>query len=82
MEVLQKPSADESEKENTLQIIETSDDWRLWIMQYLHTGELFTNLVEARILNVRAAHFVIIDDTLYKCSFFMLLLKCLCPREA
>ena len=48
-------------------------------MQYLLTSELPIGPIVARIVKVQEAHFVIIDDILYKHTFFMLLLRYLSP---
>ena len=56
----------------------------LWIdpiMAYLKTGELPRNKIEARMLRIKAAHYVIYDDKLYRRGYSMPLLKCVTPAE-
>ena len=46
--------------------IEEQDEWMTPIIRYLKEGWLPEDKVEARKILIRAAHFVIIDDILYK----------------
>ncbi|KAI3448541.1 hypothetical protein Pfo_005206 [Paulownia fortunei] len=56
--------------------------WKDNIIQYLTTGELPDNPVDARKLKTRAARFLIIDGELYKRGFSQPYLKCLTPIKA
>ncbi|KAI3446714.1 hypothetical protein Pfo_003379 [Paulownia fortunei] len=56
--------------------------WKDNIIQYLTTGELPDNPVDAQKLKTRAARFLIIDGELYKRGFSQPYLKCLTPTKA
>ncbi|KAI3461303.1 hypothetical protein Pfo_017966 [Paulownia fortunei] len=56
--------------------------WKDNIIQYLTTGELPDNPVDARKLKTRASRFLIIDGELYKRGFSQPYLKCLTPIKA
>ncbi|KAI3465162.1 hypothetical protein Pfo_021825 [Paulownia fortunei] len=56
--------------------------WKDNIIQYLRTGELTDNPVDAQKLKTRAARFLIIDGELYKRGFSQPYLKCLTPTKA
>ena len=52
------------------------------IVAYLKTDELYENKIEARILKLKAACYVIYDNKLYRKGYSMPLLKCVTPSEA
>ena len=52
------------------------------ILAYLKTGELPEDKMEARILRVKAACYVIYDDKLYRNGYSTSLLKYVTPYEA
>ncbi|XP_052172185.1 uncharacterized protein LOC127788113 [Diospyros lotus] len=80
MEVLQRPSADESE-EGVL-YIDMVDDWRMPMLKYLPSQELSAAPLETKRLKTNAAHFTVIGQELYKRGYSAPLLKCLGAQEA
>ena len=52
------------------------------IVMYLKTGEHPEDKIEAHILRLKAALYVLYDDKLYRIGYFMPLLKCATPLEA
>ena len=52
------------------------------IVHYLKEGWLFEDKAETRKIQIRAAHFVIIDDMLYKRGYSLLYLRCASSEEA
>ena len=52
------------------------------IVHYLKEGWLFDDKAETRKIQIRAAHFVIIDDMLYKRGYSLLYLRCASSEEA
>ena len=52
------------------------------IIAYLKNSELPEEKMEARILQLKAAHYVLYDDKLYRRGYSMPLLKCVLPTEA
>ena len=52
------------------------------MVSYLENGELSENKTEARISILKATHYVIYDDKLYRSGYSMLLLKYVTPSEA
>ena len=62
IEIRRQPS---TEGEQVLKIKE-QDEWMTPIVRYLKEGWLRENKTEARKIQIRAAHFVIIDDVLYR----------------
>ena len=51
------------------------------IIAYLKNCELPQEKMEARILRLKAARYMLYDDKLYKKGYLMLLLKCVLPME-
>ena len=62
METRGQPST-EGEQVPTVQ---KQGDWMTPIVHFLKEGRLLVNKTEARNVQIRAAHFIIIDDVLYK----------------
>ena len=56
--------------------------WMDPIITYLKNGELPEGKIEAQILRLKIARYVLYDDKLYKRGYSMLLLKCVPPSEA
>ena len=52
------------------------------IIAYLKNGELPEEKMEARILRLKAAHYVLYDDKLFRRGYSMPLMKCVLPMEA
>ena len=55
--------------------------WNEPIIVYLKTGLQPEDKIEARILWLKAALYVLYDDKLYRRGYFMPLLKCATPSE-
>ena len=55
--------------------------WMDPIIAYLKNGELPKNKTEVKILSLKAAHYVIYDDKLYRRGYLMPLLKCVTLYE-
>ena len=51
------------------------------IVVYLKTGEQPGEKTKARILRLKAAHYVLYNNKLYRRGYFMPLLKCVTPLE-
>ena len=62
--------------------LEQEHTWKDLIIAYLKNSELLENKMEARNLRLKAAHYVIYDDKLYRRRYSMPLLKCVVPFEA
>ncbi|KAI3470508.1 hypothetical protein Pfo_027171 [Paulownia fortunei] len=62
--------------------LSSKPSWKDNIVQYLTTGELPDNPVDAGKLKIRAARFLIVDGELYKRGFSQPYLKCLTPTKA
>ena len=56
--------------------------WMDPIIIYLKNGELPKEKMEAHILPLKAARYLLYDDKLYKRGYSMPLLKCVLPKEA
>ena len=56
--------------------------WMDPIIAYLKTGKQPKDNMEARILQLKAARYVLYDDMLYRKGYSMPLLKCAIPSEA
>ena len=56
--------------------------WMDPIIAYLKNGELPEEKMEARILQLKAARYVLYDDKLYRRGYSMPLLKCVLPTKA
>ena len=69
MEFLTKPSI----------LVEPS--WMDTIVTYLKTGKQLEDKIEARILRLKVARYVLYDDKLYRRGYSMPLLKCATPSE-
>ena len=65
-----------------IQAIDVGEDWTTPLKGYLRSGSLPDGKDAARRLKVRAARFVLINDTLYKRGFSRPYLRCLCQGEA
>ena len=51
------------------------------IIAYLKNGELLEEMTEARILQLKAARYMLYDDKLYRKGYSMPLLKWILPTE-
>ena len=56
--------------------------WMDLIIAYLKNGELPEEKTEAHILQLKAAHYVLYDDKLYRKGYSMPLLECVLMEEA
>ena len=56
--------------------------WMDHIIAYVRNGELPEGKTKARILRLKAVHYVLYDDKLYMKGYSMPLLKCIPPSEA
>ena len=56
--------------------------WMDPIAAYLKNGEVSKDKTKACILRLKAAHYVLYDEKLYRKGYSMLLLKCVPPSEA
>ena len=56
--------------------------WMDPIVQLLKIGEQLEDKTKARMLRLKAAHYVLYDDKLYRRDYSMPLLKCATPSEA
>ena len=56
--------------------------WMDPIITYLKNGELLEEKTNNRVLRLKAAHYVLYDDKLYRRGYSMPLLKCVPPSEA
>ena len=54
----------------------TKDSWMTLVIQYLKDGVLQEDKKKARMLRLKAAHYTLYDDHLYKRGFSTPLLKC------
>ena len=59
--------------------IKEQDKWMIPIVHYLKEGWLPKDKTEVRKIQIRAAHFVIIDDVLYRRGYSLPYLRC--PRS-
>ena len=80
LECKSTPSVDDDEQ--TICSIEEGNNWMQPIVTYLRDGSLPSDKVEAKKLQIKAVRYVIIDDTLYKRSYSLPLLRCVGPNEA
>ena len=62
--------------------IKDQDEWMTPIIRYLKEGWLPEDKTEVRKIQIRADHFVIIDDVLYKRDCSLLYLRCANTEEA
>uniref|UniRef100_A0A2N9I9Y3 Uncharacterized protein n=1 Tax=Fagus sylvatica TaxID=28930 RepID=A0A2N9I9Y3_FAGSY len=69
-------------EEETVNSIKDNVSWMSPIVRYLKEGKLPTDKMEARKLRIRASHFQLLDDILYKMGFSRPHLRCLSPEEA
>ncbi|KAK3005307.1 hypothetical protein RJ639_016917 [Escallonia herrerae] len=65
-----------------VETIEQEPCWMDMIVTYLSIGELPGERHEARNLRVKAARYALVEGTLYKKSFSLPYLRCLCPSES
>ena len=56
--------------------------WMDLIVAYLKNGELPKNKTKGQILRLKATHYVIYNDKLYRRRYLMPFLKCVAPLEA
>ncbi|XP_059290110.1 uncharacterized protein LOC132043654 [Lycium ferocissimum] len=56
-------------------------DWRNKYIDYLRTGKIPSDAKESRALRTKAARFCLVDDQLYRRSFYGPLARCLGPGE-
>ena len=52
------------------------------IIRYLNEGWLLEDKTEVRKIQIRTAHFIIIDDVLYRRGYSLLYLRCANSKEA
>uniref|UniRef100_A0A2N9EPX2 Uncharacterized protein n=1 Tax=Fagus sylvatica TaxID=28930 RepID=A0A2N9EPX2_FAGSY len=78
LEIQGRPSTEEE----TVNSIKDNVSWMSPIIRYLKEGKLPTVRMEARKLRIRASHFQLLGDTLYKMGFSRPHLRCLSPEEA
>ena len=62
--------------------IKEKDKWMIPIIHYLKEGLLPEDKMKARKIQIRAAHFVIIDDVLYRKGYSLPYLRCISSKEA
>lgn len=55
-----------STKGKQVLMVHKQDDWMIPIVHFLKEGQLSENRIEARKVQIRVVHFVIIDDVLYR----------------
>ncbi|KAK3012582.1 hypothetical protein RJ639_009731 [Escallonia herrerae] len=68
--------------QNEIGIIDKEPCWMDMIIKYMSTGELPSERQKAKNLRVKAARYALVDGILYKKSFSLPYLKCLCPSES
>ena len=78
MEIREQPST-EGEQVSTVQ---KQDDWMTSIVHFLKEGRLPVNKTKARNVQIRATHFLIIDDVLYQQGHSLPYLCCANSEEA
>ncbi|XP_058071115.1 uncharacterized protein LOC131220168 [Magnolia sinica] len=79
VEFIEHPSIGQSERVNPVHI---TLSWMDPIFNYLTSGEIPPDKLEARRLRVRAARYVVLDGILYKKGHSQPYLRCLQPDEA
>ena len=62
--------------------IQKASSWMTPIMAFIQDGHLPQDTMEAKKVRMRAARFIILNDTLYKRGFNMPYLKCVDEEEA
>ncbi|XP_075636716.1 uncharacterized protein LOC142608951 [Castanea sativa] len=62
--------------------IKEQDEWMTPIIRYLKEGWLLEDKMEVRKIQIRVAHFIIIDDALYKQGYSLPYLRCISSKEA
>ncbi|XP_012852918.1 PREDICTED: uncharacterized protein LOC105972502 [Erythranthe guttata] len=62
--------------------VENEPCWITPITNYLKSGELSTDIAQAKKIKIRAARFLMVDEDLYKRGFSFPYLKCLNPSAA
>ena len=78
VEIRGQPS---TEGEQVLKI-KKQDEWMTPIIRYLKEGWLLEDKMEERKIQIRAAHFVVIDDVLYRRGYSLPYLGCASSEEA
>ncbi|KAL2237388.1 UNVERIFIED_CONTAM: Retrovirus-related Pol polyprotein from transposon [Sesamum indicum] len=76
--VKSKPIIDEAE----VHVVETADSWKTPFVRYLKHGELPSDAITAKRLQLKANRFTMIGDDLYKRTPEGILLKCLDAERA
>ncbi|GLT96674.1 hypothetical protein SLE2022_142800 [Rubroshorea leprosula] len=83
VEVLDAPSyTNFTVKCQLLSINPSSPSWTTPLIDCLHSGELPEDPSAAKLIKRRAAHFMLLDNQLYKPAASISLLRCLTPYEA
>ena len=77
VEIKEQPS---TEGEQVMKI-KKQDEWMIPIIRYLKEGWLPEDKTEARKIQIRAAHFVIINDVLYRRGYSLPCLRCTSSEE-
>ncbi|XP_042425784.1 uncharacterized protein LOC122013594 [Zingiber officinale] len=57
------------------------NDWRMALIEFLHSGTAPADPEDARLIKKRVGRFTLIDDQLYKKAFSRPLLKCVGPED-
>ncbi|GKV04619.1 hypothetical protein SLEP1_g16762 [Rubroshorea leprosula] len=83
VEVLDAPSYTDFTIECQLLRTEpSSPSWTTPLIDYLHSGELPEDPFAAKLIKRRVAHFILLDNQLYKRATLMSLLRCFTPYKA
>ena len=75
VETLDSPSI-QTKEPLTVNCATNKESWMTLIIQYLKDDVLPEDKKKARLLRLKAAHYMLYDDQLYKRGFSTLLLKC------
>ena len=70
-----------SDQTSELAMIEEVSNWRRELIDYLTNGTLSSERKFVAKLRMRAGRFIMVNGTLFKRGFTLLLLKCVSPEE-